>query len=76
MRISLKERYQVWWDVNGALAAVERRVEDGGNDLLRRLLITAPTTFKSSATSKILYNVFNYFRLFGFTFKFRLCITH
>ena len=23
--MSLKERYQVWWDVNGTLAAVERR---------------------------------------------------
>ena len=34
--MSLKERYQVWWDVNGALATVERSVGDGGNDLFRR----------------------------------------
>ena len=31
----LKERYQVWWDVNGALAAVERRVGDSGDDPFR-----------------------------------------
>ena len=33
--MSLKERYQVWWDMNGALAAVGRRVGDGGYYLFR-----------------------------------------
>ena len=33
--MSLTNRYEVWWDVNGALAAVTRRVRDSGNDLFR-----------------------------------------
>ena len=36
--MSLKENYQVWWDVNSALAAVERRVGDGGDDPFWRFL--------------------------------------
>ena len=33
--MSLKEKYQVGWDVNGGLAAVERLVGDCADDLFR-----------------------------------------
>ena len=37
MLISLKESYQVWWDLKGAQAAVARRGGDVGDDLFWRV---------------------------------------
>ena len=72
----LKERYQVWWDVNGALAAVERRVGDSGDYLFRRFFDYGSYDLQIGCIGKKFYVTFNYFKLIGFTVKFRLCITH
>ena len=74
--MSLKERYQVWWDVNGAVAVVEPRVGDSGDDLLWSFIDYAPYDLQIGCNGKKLYVTFNNFMLIGFTFKFRLCITH
>ena len=44
-----KERYQFQWDMYGALAAVERLIEDDADDRVRCFLDYALTTFKSGA---------------------------
>ena len=74
--MSLHERDQVWWDVNGALAAVELRVGDGGSDLFRCCYDYGSYDVQIGCNGKKFYVTFNYFKLIGFTFKFRLCITH
>ena len=72
----LKERYQVWWDVNCNLAAVERRVGDSGDDLFRSFFDYGSYDLQIGCNGKKFYEKFNYFKLIGFTLKFRLCITH
>ena len=72
----LKERYQVWWDVNGALAAVERRVGDSGDDLFRSFFDYGSYDLQIGCNGKKFYVTFNYFQLIKFTFKLRLCIIH
>ena len=74
--MSLKERYQVLWDVNGALAAVERRVGDNGNDLFLRVFDYGSYDVQIGCNGKKFYVTFNYVNLIGCTFKYRLCITH
>ena len=74
--MSLKKRNQVWWDVNGALAVVERRVGDGGDDLFRSFFAYGSYDLQIWCNGKKFFVTFNYFKLIGFTFKFRLCITH
>ena len=74
--MSLKKRNQVLWDVNGALAAVELRVEDGGDDLFRSFFDYGSYDLQIGCNGKKVYVTFNYFKLIGFTFKFRLCITY
>ena len=74
--MSLKERYQVWLHVNGALAAVESLVGDGGDDLFRRFFDYGSYDVQIGCNGNKFYITFNYFKLIGFTFKFRLCITH
>ena len=75
MLVPLNERYQVWWDVNGALA-VERRVGDSGDDLVRSILDNGSYDIKIACNGKKFNITFTYFKLIGFPFKFRLCITH
>ena len=47
-----EKRYQVRWDVYGALAAVKRPVGDGADNRVRCFLITVFTTSKSGATER------------------------
>ena len=70
MLMSLKERYQVWWDMNGALAGVRRRVGDGGDDLFRSLVYYGCYDLQIGCNGKKFYVTFNNFKLIGFTFKF------
>ena len=72
----LKERYQMWWDVNGALAAVERRVGDSGDDLFRIFCDYGSYDLQIGWNGKKFYITFNYLKVIGFPFKFRLCITN
>ena len=75
--MSLKTRYQVWWVVNSAqAAAVERRVEDGGEDLFQGFFDYGSYDLQIGCNGIKFYVTFNYFKLIGFTFKFWLCITH
>ena len=71
-----EERYQVLSDVYGALAAVERPVGDGADDRVRCFLNYGFYNVQIGCNGKEFYCRFNNFQLVGFTFKFRLLITH
>ena len=71
-----EERYQVRWDVSGALEAVERPVGDGADDRVRCYFDYGSYDVKFGPNGKKFYCTFNYFQLVGFKFKFRLRITH
>ena len=72
----LKERYQVWLDVNGDLAAVERRVGDSGDDLFQSFFDYGLYDLQIGCNGQKFYKTFKYIKLIGFPFKFRLCVTH
>ena len=74
--MSLKEKYQVGWDVNGGLAAVERLVGDCADDLFRCVFDYGYYDVQIGCNCKKFYLTFNFFKLIKFTFKYRLCITH
>ena len=76
MVIALKERYQVRWDVYGALEAVEHRVGDGADDRVRCFLDYGSYDVQIGRNGKIFNRTLNYFQLVGFTSKFGLRITH
>ena len=71
-----KERYQLRWDVYGALAAVECPVGDCADDRVRCFLYYGSYDLKIRRNGKKFYCKFNYFQLVGFTFKFGLRMTH
>ena len=72
-----KERYQLRWDVYGALAAVERPVGDGADDRVQCFLDYGSYDLQIRRNGKKFYCTFNHFQLVGFTFKFGLrIITH
>ena len=62
--------------MNGAQAAVERRVWDGGNDLVQGFFDYGFYDLQIECNGKKFYVTFYYFKFIGFTFKFRFCITH
>ena len=71
-----KERYQLRWDVYGALAAVERPVGDGADDRVRFFLDYGSYDLQIRRKGMKFYCTFKHFQLVGFTFKFELRITH
>ena len=71
-----EKRYQVRWDVYGALAAVERPVGDGADHRVRCFLDYNSYEVQIGRNGRKFYCTFNYFQLVGFTFKFGLRITH
>ena len=66
----------MWWDVYGALAAVERLVGDGADDRVRCFLDYGSYDLQIGCNGNKFYCTFNHFQLVGFTFKFGLRITH
>ena len=60
----------------GALAAVERRVGDAGDDLFRSFIDYGSYDLQIGFNCQKFYVTFNYFKVIGLTFKFWLCITH
>ena len=68
----LKESYQMWWDVYGALAAVERPVRDGADDCVRCYFDYGSYDFQIRRNGKKFYFTFNHFQIVGFTFMFKL----
>ena len=66
----------MWWNVYGVLAAVERPVGDGADDLVRCFLDYGSYDLQIGRNGKKFYCTFNDFKLVGFTFKFGLRITH
>ena len=72
----VEERYQMQWDVYGTLTAVELPVGDGAGDWVWCFLEYGSYDVQIGRKGKKFYCMFNYFQLVGFTFKFRLQITH
>ena len=66
----------MWWDVYGAMAAVERPVGDGADDRLRCFLDHGFYDLQIRRNGKKFYCTFIHFQLVGFTFKFGFRITH
>ena len=66
----------MWWDVYGALAAIEPPVKDGADDRVRCFLDYGSYDHQIGRNGKKFYCTFNHFQLVGFTFKFGLRITH
>ena len=71
-----KKRYQLRWDVYGALPAVERPVGDDADDRVRCFLDYGFYDFQIRRNGIKFYCTFNNFQLVGLTFKFGLRITH
>ena len=61
-----EERLQVRWDGYGALAGVERRVENGFYDRVQRLLKYSFGDLTIKGDINQFYCAFNYFLLVGF----------
>ena len=66
----------MWWDVYGALAAVERPVGDGADDRVWCFLDYGTYDLQIRRNGKKFYCTFSHFQLVGFTFEFGLRITH
>ena len=71
-----EKKYQVRWNVYGALAAVERPVGDGADDRVWCFLDYGSYEVQIRRNGKKFYYTFNHFLLVKFTFKFGLRITH
>ena len=71
-----EERYQVRWDVYGAMAAVERPVGDGADDRVRCLLDYGSYDLQIGRNGNKFYCTFNHIQLVKFTYKFGLRITY
>ena len=71
-----EQRYQVRWDVYGALAAVYRPCGDGANNRVRCFLDYGSYDFHIGRNGKKFDFTLNRFQLVGCTFKFRLRIIH
>ena len=71
-----------WKEISSALgcvrrlSAVERPVGDGADNRVRCFLDYGSYDFQIGRNGKKFYCTFNHFKLVGFTFKFRLRITH